>query len=207
MPGEAKITRKYERNYRLTVHFCIHKIKAKHMKKTVIVFGLIAGAIVCLLWLITAICMVKGYFKGSEVVGYTGMLVAFSFVFIGVKNYRDKYNNRVISFGKAFRTGLYITLVASTMYVLAWLIEYYVFFPDFMEKYCVHTIDQAKASGISQQALDKKITQMASMKEMYKNPLFVVLFTYLEILPVGIIISLISALILKRKGKSQVAMA
>jgi len=170
------------------------------MKKNVFVFGLISGLIVTAFMVFASIkCYVSGTFKDSEVYGYTGMLVAFSFIFVGIKNYRDKYNNGIISFGKAFRIGLFIALIASTFYVLVWVVEYYVFFPDWLTKYCTHVINDAKASGVSQLELDKKTAQMNWFKEAYKNPLFVVLLTYMEILPIGVVISLISALFLKRK--------
>jgi hypothetical protein len=170
------------------------------MKKNVFVFGLISGLIVTAFMVFASIkCYVSGTFKDSEVYGYTGMLVAFSFIFVGIKNYRDKYNNGVISFGKAFRIGLFIALIASTFYVLVWVVEYYVFFPDWLNKYCTHVINDAKASGVSQLELDKKTAQMNWYKQAYKNPLFVVLLTYMEILPIGVVISLISGLFLKRK--------
>ncbi len=131
--------------------------------------------------------------------GYAAMVVAFSFVFVGIKNYRDKYCNGVITFGKAFKTGFYITLIASTMYVITWLIVYYLFIPDFMEKYSEHIINAAKAAGETASEIDAKIAEMKPYQEMYKNPLFVVLLTYMEILPVGLLITAISALILKKK--------
>jgi len=171
------------------------------MKKTVIVFGLISGLIISALLTITTTCYSSNHFEGSEVLGYAGMLVAFSFIFVGIKSYRDKYNGGVISFGKATLTGLYITLIGSTMYVLAWLIIFYNFMPDFVEKYSAYMINQAKASGLTQTELDKKVAQMNSLKEMYKSTVFVILMTYVEILPVGVIVTLISALILKRKAR------
>lgn len=172
------------------------------MKKNVLVFGLLSGLVITAFMIYSTLsCYYNANFKASEVVGYTGMLVAFSFIFVGIKNYRDKYNNGVISFGKAFKVGFFITLIASTLYVLAWVFEYYVFVPDWMDKYCTHMITEAKASGATQLELDKTNTQMNYYKEMYKNPLFVVLLTYVEVLPIGLVISLISALILKRKTK------
>lgn len=177
------------------------------MKKTVLIFGLISGSIVTAFMVYAStMCYKNADFKTSEVVGYAGMLIAFSFIFVGIKNYRDKFNNGVISFGKAFKTGLYISLIASSLYVGVWLIEYYLFMPDWLDKYCTHVINAKKAGGVSSTEMQKTISQMASMQEMYKNPLFVILFTYVEVLPIGILISLISALILKRKeGKPKVA--
>ncbi len=170
------------------------------MKRIVIVFGLIAGLIVTGMMVYSAAnCYRNADFKSNEIAGYTAMIVAFAFIFVGVKNFRDKYQHGVISFGKAFRIGLYITLIASTIYVIVWLIEYYLFYPDFMDKYCTHVLNESKAAGLSQPELDKKAKEMANFKEWYKNPLFVVLMTYLEIVPVGLVISLISALVLKRK--------
>ena len=170
------------------------------MKKNVIVFGLLSGLIITAFMVYSSLsCYYNANFKSNEIVGYAGMLIAFSFIFVGIKNYRDQFNGGVISFGKAFKTGLFITLVASTLYVLAWAIEYYVFVPDWMDKYCSHMIKEAQDSGATQLKLDKTNKQMNEMKELYKNPLFVVLFTYIEVLPIGLVISLISALILKRK--------
>jgi len=170
------------------------------MKKNVLVFGLISGFIVSALM---NYFMLRSYkvedFESSMWFGYTIMLVAFSLIFVGVKNVRDKYDGGIISFGKAFRIGLYITLIASTMYVIVWLIDYYMFIPDFMDKYVAHTLNAARENGATETELTAQAAEMEKYKEMYKNPLMVILFTYMEILPVGLIISLISALILKRK--------
>jgi hypothetical protein len=170
------------------------------MKKNVIVFGLISGFIVSA-WMVGGVawCYSSGNFEGNMLLGYASMILAFSLVFVGVKNYRDKYNSGIISFGKAFRVGLYITLVASTMYVLVWLVDYYVFIPDFMDKYSAHVISRALNSGARADEIAAKTKEINSMKEMYSTPLMVVLLTYMEIFPVGLIISVITALILKRK--------
>jgi len=136
--------------------------------------------------------------------GYASMILAFSLMFVGVKNYRDKYNGGIISFGKAFRIGLYITLVASTLYVLVWLVDYYVFIPDFMDKYSAHVINKAQNSGASANEIAAKTKEINTMKEMYNTPLMVVLLTYMEIFPVGLIVSIITALILKRKPNGSV---
>lgn len=178
------------------------------MKKIVLVFGLIAGLIVTAMMLYS-VAMIDRHqdFKGSEVLGYTTMLVAFSFIFVGIKNFRDKHNQGVISFAKAFKIGLYITLVASTLYVVVWLVDYYIFIPDFAEKYTTCVMDKAKSKGATPAELNEQAIEMAKFTEMYKNPLFVILFTYVEILPIGLIVSLISALLLKRKAKPQVQTA
>lgn len=172
------------------------------MKKIVIICGSIAGLIVTALMLIS----ISGYrnpnFEGSLLLGYTSMLVAFSLIFVGIKNYRDKYNEGVISFGKALKIGLLITLVASTIYVVVWMIDNYVFMPDFYEKYSAHIVAKMRASGATADAIQKQILDNQKMTVMYRNPFFKAMFTYLEILPVGIVVSLIAALILKRKPKT-----
>ncbi len=172
------------------------------MKKIVLVCGLIAGAIVAAVMLIgIAICYRTNSFEGSIVVGYAGMLLAFSLIFVGIKSHRDKYNNGVISFGKAFRTGLYICLIASTVYVVVWMIAYYFFVPDFMDKYTEALMNKTKAEGASQAELNKQAMEMEGYKKMYQNPLMVILLTYAEIIPVGLVVTLISALFLKKRRK------
>jgi hypothetical protein len=171
------------------------------MKKIVIVCGIVSGAIVSALMAVElALGSCSSDFKYSELLGYSAMVLAFSLIFVGVKMYRDKHSDGVVSFGKAFRIGLLISLIASTIYVAVWAVEYKYWMPDFLDKYSAHMVTKIKASGMSQDKVDAKLKEMAMYKDMYKNPLFFTLMTYAEILPVGIVISLISALILKRKS-------
>jgi len=170
------------------------------MKRNIIVCGLIAGLILTAMMIgSTAYCYKNENFEGNMVFGYTVMILAFSLIFVGIKNFRDKYNQGLISFGKAFKIGAYITLVASTMYVIVWLFEYYLFIPDFMDVYAAHVINQAKSAGSTVAEISAKTEEMATYKEMYKNPLFVIFLTYTEVLPIGLIVSAISALILKKQ--------
>ena len=173
------------------------------MKKNIIIYGLIAGIVVSILMLfsINYIGHVDGKvdYDTSLLIGYASMLIAFSLVYVGIRNYRDKYNGGVISFGKAFKIGIMIVLIASTIYVVAWLIDYFFFIPDFMEKFSAQELDKLKTSGVSQIEIDKQTKEMADFARMYKNPLFNAMMTYAEILPVGLIVTLISSLILKRK--------
>jgi hypothetical protein len=178
------------------------------MKKIVLVYGIIAGLIVTgMMAFSTGYYCAKGDFEGGMIYGYSAMILACSMIFVGIKSFRDKHNGGIIRFGKAFKVGLFISLVASTIYVVGWLINYYFFIPDFMDKYAAAMLDKAKASGISAEKLAKETAKMAQMKEWYKNPLFVILMTYVEILPVALIITLISALILKRNTSKQVQAA
>lgn len=173
------------------------------MKKNIVLHGLIAGIIVSVLMLasVNYLSHCKGNvdYDTSMFVGYASMLLSFSLVFVGIRNYRDKYNGGIISFGKAFKIGMMIVLIASTIYVIAWAIDYFFFIPDFMEKYSAHELDRLRASGLSQIEIDKEAKKMASLTKMYQNPFFNAMMTYAEILPVGLIVTLISALILKRK--------
>src|SRR5258705_5380429 len=124
------------------------------MKKNIIVYGLIAGLVVsaCMLTSVNYLSHCEGNvdYGTSMLIGYASMLIAFSLVFVGIRNYRDKYNGGVVSFGKAFQIGFLITLIASTIYVIAWLIDYTFFIPDFMDKYSTHMIEELKAGGASQ---------------------------------------------------------
>jgi hypothetical protein len=172
------------------------------MKKNVLVFGFIAGLVVSLFMGISMTMMYNNpnadHGVSSMVIGYLSMLVAFSFIFVAVKNYRDKQNGGVVSFGKAFSMGLLIAFIGSTMYVISWAFLYNFYMPDFMDRYCAQMIENAKPT--STPAKLKELTeQLNTQKELYKNPVYFVLFTYFEIFPVGVLVSLIAALILKRK--------
>lgn len=170
------------------------------MKRNILIFGLISGLIASsMLIAMTVICYNSGKVEGNMWLGYTFMLIAFSFVFVGVKNYRDKFNGGVISLGKAFKIGLIITLIAATFYVIVWLICYYLFIPDFMEKFTELTINNLKTKTTDPAKLKEQIEGIEFYKSMYKTPFGIILLTYMEILPLGLVIAFITALILKRK--------
>ena len=79
----------------------------KAMKTIVWIFGLVIGIILC----INGYVMVKMLYtnpdmKANDVVGYAAMVVMFSLIFFGVRNYRNKQLDGFISFGRAFKTAL-----------------------------------------------------------------------------------------------------
>ncbi len=172
------------------------------MRKIVLTFGLIAGAIFAAtmfgampLWKNGTIT-----FENGELVGYTSMVIALSMVFFGVKSYRDNYLNGSITFGQALKVGSLISLVAALGYAISWEFYFNLVAPDFMDQYAAFSINKAKDSGATEAAVQKIITQMDQVKQMYKNPLLRFGMTLAEILPVGILISLISAALLRKKS-------
>lgn len=171
------------------------------MKNIVLKNGIIAGIIVSIFMGMSVYFHSKNLEDAtlSYILGFTGMFVAFSFTFVGMKQYRDTVNNGAISFGKAITIGLLIALIISTIYVLVWLVELYNFYPDFMEKFSAMEIKNLQSSGLKAVELKLKIDEINQMKESYKNPLFVIGMTYFEILPIGIVFSTISALLIKKR--------
>lgn len=171
------------------------------MRKIVLTFGLIAGAILSVMMLITQAFFDQIGFDKGEVLGYSTMVAAFLMVFFGVKSYRDNVAAGHVTFGRAFVVGLMITAVASVCYVATWELIYYKFAPDFGDKYAAYTLDVAKKSGASDAEIAAKAKQMAEFNEMYKNPLVNIAFTFLEPLPVGILLTLVAAGVLSRKRR------
>jgi hypothetical protein len=140
------------------------------------------------------------------VIGYTAIVLSYLLVFFGIRSYRDNVGNGQISFTKAFTVGIFITLISCMFYVATWEILYFNVLPrDFMDKYGTQTIEKLKASGASAAAVEAKAQQLEKFKEQYKNPVFNSLMTFTEPFPVGLVITLISAGVLRRKPQSQPA--
>jgi len=171
------------------------------MKKIVLTYGLIAGAIVAAFMLFSVYLFIHNpNFDAGMLFGYSGMIIAFSFSYVGIKNYRDKQNGGVITFGKALSIGLLISFIASTIYVGVWLIEYYCFFPDFMDKYVACALNKMDKTTMSAIEIKTKTDELMQYKELYKSPIMVILLTYAEaLIPVGVLVPVICALVLKRK--------
>ena len=140
-------------------------------------------------------------FEHSEILGYTTMVLAFLMVFFGIRSYRDNVAGGAIGFGKAFQVGILITLVTCAMYVIGWEIAYFNFFPDFLDQYSAHVLAKMHAKGASQADIQKTAAQMAEMAKHYDNPLYNSAITFMEIFPVGLIVTLVSAAILRRKPR------
>ena len=168
------------------------------MRKIVLTFGLIAGAVMSATFLLALPFQEQIGFENGALVGYTSMVAAFLMVFFGIRRYRDQVAGGAITFGRALGMGLAITLVASLCYVVMWQIVYYNFMPDYLDKYAAYTLEKERATGATAAQLEAQRQEMAEFKEMYSNPLINAAFTLLEPLPVGGLISLVSAGVLRR---------
>ncbi|MGH9883987.1 MAG: DUF4199 domain-containing protein [bacterium] len=172
------------------------------MKKTVWTFGLISGAILSAMMLATMPFQDRIGDKG-EVVGYTTMVLSFLLIYFGVRSYRDLTGGN-LSFGRALAVGLMITAVSSACYVATWEIMYYSkLAPDFLAQYQAQTIEKAKAGGASQADIDKKLADMKKWAELYKNPIINSAITFLEPLPVGVVIALVTAGVLRTRRRKE----
>lgn len=179
------------------------------MKKTVLKYGAIAAAVVGVLAaIVTPLCM-NGNVDPSnmQLIGYTMMVLAFIAVFFGIRSYRDQQGGGTITFGRAFKVGILITLIACAVYVIGWQIVYWGFMPDFGDKYAAYTIKKLEAEGATPAAIAEARTRMAEFAELYRNPLFNIGITFIEIFPVGFIVTLVSAAILRRKAPGAPAVA
>ena len=168
------------------------------MRKTILTFGLISGAVSALMMAITIPFTERIGFDKGAVIGYTGIVLSFLLVYFGIRSYRDQVGKGYITFSKAFVVGLGITVISCMFYVAAWEVIYFNFMPDFTEKYSAHVIESARAAGASDAAILKKQQEMKDFKEMYANPFYNVAMTFVEPFPVGLLITLISAAVLKK---------
>ncbi len=172
------------------------------MKKIILTFGTIAGLLSGGMFFLLDPLTSDGDFKGGELFGYATMVIGLSMIFFAIKLYRDKYSGGEVKFGKAFLVGLYISLVACVFYAAGW--ELYLSTTDagaegFMKVYAEGSLARLKESGASAEAIEAARQKAVTSMEYYRNPFFRFGITMTEILPVGLIISLISAAILKNK--------
>jgi hypothetical protein len=173
------------------------------MKKIVLTYGLISGAIsIALMMVVTMPSVDRIGFGRAEILGYTTIVLSLLLVYAGVRSYRDNVAGGAITFKRAFGVGLLITVISCCCYVVTWEILFFNLssMQQFMDNYAAYIVDQAKASGASPEEIQARVQEMGRFKELYKNPLFNAAMTFTEPFPVGLIISLISAAILRKKN-------
>lgn len=168
------------------------------MTKTVLRFGVFSGLTSAALMFATLPFIEAIGFDNGVYVGYTGMLISFLFIYFGVRAYRDARPGGGLTFARGFNIGILITVLSSLFYVAAWLLVYYLFMPDFGDKYGAHIVEGIRAKGGSAAEIDEAIAQAASMKQMLANPLVNAAVAFTEPFPVGLIVTVISAAVLRR---------
>ena len=170
------------------------------MQRLVLKHGIIAGLILASALFLSTLFMdaMTDHVLG-QVIGYLTMLVAFSFIFVGVKRYRDGELEGRITFKQALLVGLYISLIASIFYVASWMIITEFILTDWMDQYANSYLNDLSSKDASETEIGEGKALMEQYKEMYENPWKKMGVTFLEIFPVGLLVSLVAALILKRK--------
>ncbi len=169
------------------------------MKKTVLTFGLISGAVSAAAMLATIpFADAIGWDKGV-ILGYTIIVLSALMVFLGVRSYRENVGRGRLTFGRGVAVGILITLISSACYVGTWEIVYFKLMPGFAEKYAAHMVERAKASGASQQKIEETERQAKQFKQMYDNPAINMALTFAEVFPIGLVVTLVSAGILRKK--------
>lgn len=170
------------------------------MKQIILRYGLLSGAAAAVLMVATGLYYRSNpHFENGEYFGYAGILLSMLFVFLGVRAYRDQVNDGALSFGRGFQIGLLIAIISCVCYVLAWLVVYETLMPDFMEKYMADAVNRMRESGMYQAQIDEQMAEMKHYQELYKNPIYRFGLTFLEPFPVGFLVALLSALILRKK--------
>ncbi|HXR99065.1 MAG TPA: DUF4199 domain-containing protein [Pyrinomonadaceae bacterium] len=174
------------------------------MKKIVLTFGLLSGAIMSGL-MTTVIVFAHQTDPGRGMaIGYTIMVLSFLLVFFGIRSYRENVGDGYISFGRALGVGFLIMLISCVCYVATWEVVYHKFMPDFGDKYLAKSIERVRASGKSPQEIEAEVQNMTSMMQLYNsNILFNIAFTLLEPLPPGLVMTLLSAVILRKRRRQE----
>jgi Protein of unknown function (DUF4199) len=169
------------------------------MIRTILKFGAVAGLIVISPMMLRLVLPGVASHLENIFVGYLVMIVALSFVFVGVKRYRDQALGGVIKFGPALLVGLGISVVAGVFYVSGWEIMLAATHYTFADNYGRAMVEAARAKGASPAEVAKLAAQMAAFKVQYANPFYRLLEGFTEIFPVGVLISLISAALLRNR--------
>jgi hypothetical protein len=170
------------------------------MKKIVLTFGLISGVMISVLMDSSVLVARKIGSGHSMVLGYTIMVASFLLIYFGIRSYRDNNLGGQITFGRAFACGILIALITTVCYVGSWEVIYFSFMPHSMDSYFAAQIHRVQASGLDPATIAARVAAIQRSQQLYQNPLVNMAYTFLEPLPVGLIMTLVSAGILRRKA-------
>jgi len=169
------------------------------MKKTVLTFGLIGGALSSAMMLATLPFVDAIGFDKGAIIGYTTIVLSSLMVFFGIRSYRENVAGGRITFGRGFLVGLLITLLSCACYVVTWEVIYFKLMPGFGDKFAAQMVESVRASGANQAQIDEAAANAKQFKAMYDRPGMNAALTFVEPFPIGLAITLISAGILRKK--------
>jgi hypothetical protein len=174
------------------------------LKKTILTFGLISGVLSSVM-MCSSVRFLGDLNHGQRalVIGYATIVLSFLLVYFGIRSYRDNLAGGTITFGRAFTIGICITLISCAFYVVTWEILYFNFMHGFMDGYFAHQIQKVQSTPGTPEAIQAKVASIRHSQQLYENPLVNALYTFIEPFPVGVLITLISAVTLRRKPRAQ----
>ena len=175
------------------------------MRKTILTFGLISGAVSSLMMGVSMAFADRIGIDRGYIVGYTTIVLSCLFIYFGVRSYRDNVSGGAITFARAFGVGLAIGVISCLCYVVTWEIIYFNFMPDFLDKFDAYEIAKLKASGASAAVLQRHVEDQNHIKVLYANPLYNAALTFIEPFPVALLVTLISAAVLRKRPTLKVA--
>jgi len=173
------------------------------MKKTVLVFGLISGAIAAAVLVAMIPFLDTAGYRQLEVVGYSALVLSALMVFFGIRSYRENVGGGRLSFGRGLAVGTLIALVSSLCYITAFELANFVFVPDLGDRYAACMIRHAREKGATEETMRETEQQAEMFKKMWSHPLGLAAVSFAESFPIGFAVSLISAGLLRRRPPVQ----
>ena len=169
------------------------------MKKDVLKYGLLSGIALAILLALTVPFEHHTSARWGLAIGYTIMVLSFLMVFVGVKHYRDNECRGSITFARALAAGVLMMLISCACYVAMWEVLMATVERNFAHEYTAGLVKRARNSGLQGAALEARIAEVRKFEAMYSNPLYSAAITLLEPLPVGMVMALVTAGVLRRK--------
>lgn len=168
------------------------------MRATILKYGLVAGAVAGGSLLAFGLNWDgKPPPAWGMAAGFASMLVALTAVFVGIKHHRDHALGGMIRFWPALGLGLAISAVATACYVLAWEVVVAVVDSDMAAFFADSMVERARAAGATGAELARAMRDAREFEALYRNPLARMGITAVEFLPVGVLVSLVSAAVLR----------
>jgi len=167
------------------------------MKNIILKYGAYAAGIIVILFSFSWLFLEGTSYSIQEIFGYAVILISVSFVYFGMKDYRDKVNDNKLTFVEGLKLGVMIVAIPSVVFGLYNVFYVEILNPEFIDEYYTHYAEKMKLS-MTPEEFKIEFAKMEADQEMFRNPIFQFLLMGLTVFFVGIIVTVISTLILKK---------